>query len=195
MIRFFDILLSIIGLIILSPVFVILSVIIIVDSPGTILYKQVRIGKDEVPFTLLKFRTMQPYSDKTGLLTVGNKDNRITRSGIWIRKFKLDELPQLINVLLGNMSMVGPRPEVKKYVDLYSDEQKKVLSVLPGITDLASITYSNENEILSLQKNPEEYYIHTIMPEKIRLNLTYIQQRNLYNYFRIIMKTIFRIIK
>lgn len=195
MIRFFDIILSLLGILVLSPLFFILMLIILLDSPGNIFYRQERIGKNGIPFNLLKFRSMRPGSDKQGLLTVGSGDLRITKSGIWIRRFKLDELPQLINVLIGNMSLVGPRPEVRKYVELYTTEQKKVLDVLPGITDLASIVYSNENELLDSQENPEDYYVKVIMPHKIQLNMEFIQHRNIWNYFEIICKTIFRISK
>jgi lipopolysaccharide/colanic/teichoic acid biosynthesis glycosyltransferase len=138
---------------------------------------------------------MKAGSDKQGQLTIGGRDIRITECGIWMRKFKLDELPQLFNVLAGHMSMVGPRPEVKKYVDLYSMEQREILSVLPGITDIASIVYSNENEILAAHENHEEYYIQVIMPEKIQLNLKYIRNRNAISYFGIILKTISRIVR
>ena len=190
MIRFFDIIISFTGILLLSPIFIILIFIILLDSPGTVLFRQIRIGKNGNPFTLLKFRTMKPDTDKLGLLTVGIRDVRITSCGIWIRRFKLDELPQLFNVLVGEMSMVGPRPEVKKYVDLYSLEQRKILSILPGITDMASIVYAKENDILVTQKNPEEYYIQVIMPDKILLNLKYVEERNLLNYFSIIFKTL-----
>ncbi|MEJ5316229.1 MAG: sugar transferase [Tenuifilum sp.] len=190
MIRFFDILFSLIGLILLSPIFVIVAIAIKIDSKGPIFYRQQRIGKNGVKFSLLKFRSMFTESDKKGLITIGNNDSRITSIGRFIRKYKIDELPQLINVLNGSMSLVGPRPEVSKYVELYNDYQRKVLSIKPGITDFASIYFKNENEILESKKNPEEYYIKYLIPQKIRLNLIYIKNYNIKTYFLIIFKTI-----
>jgi lipopolysaccharide/colanic/teichoic acid biosynthesis glycosyltransferase len=194
MIRFFDILFSLIGLILLSPIFVIVAIAIKIDSKGPIFYRQQRIGKNGVKFSLLKFRSMFTESDKKGLITIGNNDARITKVGKFIRRYKLDELPQLINVLIGNMSIVGPRPEVEKYVFKYTVEQKKVLSVKPGITDYASIVYKNENRELSEQKNPELYYITHIIPKKIELNNIFIQEPTLINYFKIIFLTLKEII-
>lgn len=190
MIRFFDILFSLIGLILLSPIFVIVAIAIKIDSKGPIFYRQQRIGKNGVKFSLLKFRSMFTESDKKGLITIGNNDSRITSIGRFIRKYKIDELPQLINVLNGSMSLVGPRPEVSIYVELYNDYQRKVLSIKPGITDFASIYFKNENEILESKKNPEEYYIKYLIPQKIRLNLIYIKNYNIKTYFLIIFKTI-----
>ncbi len=138
---------------------------------------------------------MRTDADKKGLLTVGGRDPRITRMGYYIRKYKIDELPQLLNVLLGDMSLVGPRPEVRKYVNLYNAQQMLVLSVQPGITDYASIEYSNENEILGRANNPEKTYIEEIMPAKLQLNLKYIEEKSLVTDFRIIFKTILKIIK
>ena len=195
MIRFCDIFLSGIGLVLLFPLFLILGIWIKIDSNGPVFYKQERVGKGSVAFSLFKFRSMQIDSDKKGLITVGSHDPRVTRSGYFIRKFKLDELPQLINVFFGDMSLVGPRPEVRKYVDLYNEEQRYVLSIRPGITDYASIAFSNENEMLSSVSNPEQYYIDVIMPEKLRLNMGYIQNRNLFQYFKIIAITIGKIIR
>lgn len=189
MTRLLDIIFSLLGVIILSPFFILLSLWVKLDSKGPVFYRQKRIGRGGEEFSLLKFRSMHVDADKKGLLTVGGRDPRITRSGYILRKFKLDELPQLFNVLAGDMSVVGPRPEVKKYVDLYNDEQRKVLSVRPGITDMASIEFSNENEILEKQADPEQYYIDHIMPEKIRLNQQYIQSPTVGNYFRIILLT------
>ncbi len=189
MTRLLDIIFSLLGVIILSPFFIILSLWVKLDSKGPVFYRQKRVGRGGEEFSLLKFRSMHVDADKKGLLTVGGRDPRITRSGYILRKFKLDELPQLFNVLAGDMSVVGPRPEVKKYVDLYNDEQRKVLSVRPGITDMASIEFSNENEILEKQVDPEQYYIDHIMPEKIRLNQQYIQSPTVGNYFRIILLT------
>ena len=191
MLRILDIVFSLLGLIILSPVFLLLALAISIESKGGVFYKQIRVGRNNKDFKLYKFRSMRQGSDKKGLLTVGTNDNRITKTGKIIRKYKLDELAQLINVLKGEMSLVGPRPEVRKYVDLYTDEQKKVLNVKPGITDYASIEYRNENDILAKSSNPEETYISEIMPEKIKLNMKFINNPSLYNYFKIIFLTIF----
>ena len=187
--RIFDCLFSCIGLIIISPIFMLLSLLIALDSQGGIFYKQVRIGKNMRPFKLFKFRTMYANSDKKGLLTVGDNDNRITRVGYYLRKYKLDELPQLINVLIGEMSFVGPRPEVEKYVKLYNNEQQKVLSVKPGITDWASIRYVNESELLARSSEPEKTYINEIMPAKLAINLEYVKQNNLLIDIKIILHT------
>jgi lipopolysaccharide/colanic/teichoic acid biosynthesis glycosyltransferase len=195
MIRFFDILFSFFGLIILSPFFLIIAICIIVDSKGGIFYKQMRVGKDDVDFKLYKFRTMATGSDKGSLITIGEKDSRITKTGFFLRKYKLDELPQLINVLKGDMSLVGPRPEVRKYVDLYTAEQSKVLSVIPGITDYASIEYIDENQILGAAADPDKAYIEQVMPDKIRYNMKYIENRTLKEYFKIIFLTLYKIIK
>lgn len=188
--RIFDIFFAAAGLIILSPVFIITAVIIKLDSKGPVIYKQSRVGKGNRDFQLFKFRSMKPDSDVSGLLTVGGRDPRITTSGYYLRKFKLDELPQLINVLKGEMSFVGPRPEVRKYVDIYTEDQKKVLSVSPGITDVASIKYRNENELLEKADDPERFYVENIMPDKISLNLEYIDQRSLYKDLKVILKTL-----
>lgn len=195
MIRILDVFFSIIGLVLLSPILFIISVIILIESKGGIFYLQERIGKNGIPFKLFKFRSMAVGSDSKGLLTVGMNDARITKSGQFIRKYKMDELPQLINVLKGEMSLVGPRPEVKKYVDLYTETQRKVLTVKPGMTDLASIEFSNENELLENQENPEKYYIKEIMPKKIELNMMFIENPNLVNYFKLILKTSLKIIR
>lgn len=194
-IRFFDFILSLVGLVILAPLFVVLSVWIKIDSKGPVFYKQVRVGQNSKDFGLFKFRSMVVDADKKGLITVGGRDPRITRSGYFIRKYKLDELPQLINVLVGDMSLVGPRPEVRKYVDLYTDEQQKVLSVKPGITDYASIEYMDENEILGKSNDPEKTYIEEIMPEKIKYNMKYINNKNLFEYFKIIFLTVLKIVR
>jgi lipopolysaccharide/colanic/teichoic acid biosynthesis glycosyltransferase len=172
---------------------VLVAVCIKIGSKGSLFYKQIRVGKGGVEFTLLKFRTMKIGSDKDGLLTVGMDDPRITRTGKLLRKFKIDELPQLINVIRGEMSLVGPRPEVKKYVDLYTDEQRKVLKIKPGITDYASIEFANENEFLALSSNFEKTYIEEIVPLKIKMNMKYINKPSLYQYFKIIFMTIIRI--
>ena len=166
---------------------------ILLESKGGVFYKQERIGVDRKPFKLYKFRSMYPDSDKKGLLTVGSRDYRITKSGYYIRKFKLDELPQLINVLIGEMSIVGPRPEVKKYVDLYNEEQLKVLDVKPGITDWASLRYFEESDLLSKSADPDKTYIEEIMPAKLKINLKYVGKNNIVEDIKIILLTIKRI--
>ena len=195
MIRFFDFILSLVGLVVLAPIFIVLAIWIKTDSKGPVFYKQVRVGQNGIDFGLFKFRSMVVDADKKGLITVGGRDPRITRSGYFIRKYKLDELPQLINVLLGDMSLVGPRPEVRKYVELYTDEQQKVLSAKPGITDYASIEYMDENEILGKSSDPEKTYIEEIMPEKIKYNMKYIQNKNVSEYFKIIFLTLLKIVR
>jgi lipopolysaccharide/colanic/teichoic acid biosynthesis glycosyltransferase len=185
-----DYVFSLIGLIILSPVFLLVALLVKVTSKGPVFFRQNRVGKDGRDFKVYKFRTMYTDADKKGLLTVGGKDKRVTSVGYYLRKFKLDELPQLLNVLGGDMSLVGPRPEVRKYVDLYTIEQRKVLSVRPGITDYASIEYRNENDLLATATNPEEMYIEDIMPKKIALNFNYINNRSVRAYFEIIFKTV-----
>lgn len=195
MIRFFDIIFSIIGLVILSPIFIVLYLLIRIESKGGGFYSQERIGKNGKPFKLYKFRSMRIGSDKKGLITIGEKDNRITKTGFILRKYKLDELPQLWNVFIGDMSLVGPRPEVKKYTDLYTEEQKQVLHVRPGITDWASIKYVDENKILGESKTPDEAYVNLIMPNKIKLNMVYIQNQTLGEYFKIIFTTFKEIVR
>ena len=195
MIRFFDFILSLVGIVVLAPILIVLAIWIKIDSKGPVFYKQVRVGQNGIDFGLFKFRSMVVDADKKGLITVGGRDPRITRSGYFIRKYKLDELPQLINVLVGDMSLVGPRPEVRKYVDLYTDEQQKVLSVKPGITDYASIEYMDENEILGKSSDPEKTYIEEIMPEKIKYNMKYIQNKNVSEYFKIIFLTLLKIVR
>lgn len=195
MIRFFDILFSIIGLVLLSPLFTVLYFLIRIESQGGGFYSQERIGKNGKPFKLFKFRSMRIGSDKKGLITIGEKDNRITKTGFILRKYKLDELPQLWNVFIGDMSLAGPRPEVKKYTDLYTEEQKQVLQVRPGITDWASIKYVDENKILGEAKDPDEAYVNLIMPNKIKLNMVYIQHQTLGEYFKIIFTTFKEIVR
>lgn len=188
--RLFDIVCSFFGLVILSPLFIFLSLWVELSSRGGVFYKQQRVGLNGRDFTLYKFRSMATGSDKKGLLTVGGKDSRITKAGYFIRKYKLDELPQLFNVFKGDMSFVGPRPEVRKYVDMYSEEQRRVLSVRPGITDIASMKYRNENDLLAKAENPEQYYIDVIMPDKLALNLNYIDTRNFFRDIKLIFRTI-----
>ena len=192
--RVCDFILSLIGIIVLSPIFIIVSIAIKLDSRGKILFLQKRVGRYGKEFNIYKFRTMVSNAEKLGKqITVGN-DNRITKVGAFIRKYKIDELPQLFNVLKGDMSLVGPRPEVPKYVKLYSDEQKKVLNVRPGITDMASLRYKDENEILGKVDNPEEYYINVIMKDKLNLNLEYIEKSNIFFDLYLIIKTVVKCI-
>lgn len=194
-IRLIDFMASLFGLIFFCPVFLLIAIWIKLDDRrGPVFFRQQRVGKDGIPFGLYKFRSMYVDSDRHGLITVGGRDPRITRSGYYIRKYKLDELPQLINVLKGEMSMVGPRPEVRKYVDLYTDEQRRVLSVRPGITDYASIEYMDENTLLAQSADPDKTYIEEIMPAKIRLNMKYINNPSLGEYLKIIFKTITAIV-
>ena len=191
--RVFDIFCSFFGLLVLSPLLLIVALLVVTTSRGGVFYRQVRVGKDFRNFKILKFRSMRHDSDKKGLLTVGSKDNRVTKVGYFIRKYKIDELPQLINVFVGDMSFVGPRPEVPKYVEMYNEEQRKVLSVRPGITDYASIEYRNENDILAKSDNPEQTYIDEVMPAKLKLNLRYISEMSLKTDLKIIFGTIFKI--
>lgn len=177
----------------LLPVFLVMAVWIKADSEGPVFYRQVRVGMHGKLFRIFKFRSMRLGSDKASQITIGERDSRITRSGIIIRKYKLDELPQLINVFTGDMSFVGPRPEVPKYVDLYTEEQRHVLDVRPGITDMASIKYINENELLGKANNPEDYYIHTIMPDKLSINLEYVKNNSFMDDVTIIFKTLSKI--
>ena len=193
--RTFDLFFSCIGIILLSPIYFLIAILIKLDSKGDVLYKQERIGLNGIPFYVLKFRTMIPNAFSKGALTVGSRDPRVTNIGFYLRKYKLDELPQLFNVFLGEMSFVGPRPEVKKYTDLYNAEQKKVLSVAPGITDYASIKFRNENDLLSVSDDPEKLYIDQIMPEKLNLNLKYINDNNVFKDIKIIFNTFYTIIK
>ncbi|MCD4747364.1 MAG: sugar transferase [Bacteroidales bacterium] len=192
--KIFDIAFSLLGLILFSPLFLIFSILITIDSKGEIFFKQIRVGKNNKDFYLYKFRSMCNNAYKQGLLTVGLKDDRITYIGRFLRKYKLDELPQLLNIIRGDMSFVGPRPEVRKYVELYNDKQKKVLSVKPGLTDFASIEFINENEILGKTFNPEKVYIKEIMPAKLELNLKYIAEKNFATDLKIIFKTILKIL-
>lgn len=187
--RLFDIIASGCGLVILSPLFLVLAIWIKSDSKGPVFYRQTRVGKGNKDFRIFKFRSMRPDSDKLGLITVGGRDPRVTRSGYYIRKYKLDEFPQLINVFIGDMSLVGPRPEVRKYVDMYTPEQLKVLSVRPGITSLASIRYRNENEILAAAADPDKCYIEQVMPDKLAIDLEYVDKATLWNDINLIFST------
>jgi len=191
--RIFDIVFSLIGILFLLPVFILLWLLIKIESNGPAIFKQKRVGLNNKDFSLYKFRSMYVDAEKKGQLTVGMNDSRITRVGYYMRRYKFDELPQLLNVLNGSMSFVGPRPEVRKYVELYNKEQLKVLSVKPGITDYASLKYFKENEILSKAQNPEKEYIEVIMPEKLKLNLQYIKDKSIGRDIIIILKTILKI--
>lgn len=194
MIRLLDIFFSALGIILLFPFFIIICLVIKTDSKGGCFYVQERIGKNGKPFGILKFRTMRTGSDSEGLLTIGTHDKRITRVGNLLRKTKIDELPQLWNVLKGEMSIVGPRPEVEKYVLLYTEEQRRVLDVRPGITDYASIEYVNENEILSQTDDPDKAYIEEVMPHKIKLSMRYLDHYTVSEYFKIIFLTLKKIL-
>lgn len=193
--RTFDIVASFCGLLVLSPVFLVLAIWIKLDSPGPVFYGQIRVGRNNRDFKIFKFRSMKVGADKGSLVTIGGRDPRITRSGYFIRKFKLDEFPQLINVLRGEMSLVGPRPEVRHYVNHWTKEQLRVLDVRPGITDPASIKYRNENELMEKADNPEWYYINVIMQEKIKLYLEYVDNASFWYDIKLIFSTFKAIIK
>ena len=192
--RIFDIVASGLGLIVLSPLFLILAVWIKLDSPGPVFYRQVRVGRHNKDFRIFKFRSMRVGADKGSLVTIGGRDPRVTRSGYYIRKFKLDEFPQLINVFLGQMSIVGPRPEVRHYVDYWTPEQMHVLDVRPGITDPASIKFRNENELMEQADDPERYYIEVIMQEMIKLYLEYVRDHSFWGDIKLIFKTFWVIV-
>ena len=194
MIRFLDFIFSLLGIILLFPVFLVLYFAVRLESKGGDFYKQLRVGRGGTDFYVYKFRSMRIGADKQGLITVGGRDPRITQVGYFIRKYKLDELPQLFNVLKGDMSLVGPRPEVRKYVELYTDEQRKILSVRPGITDYASIEYVDENTILGQADDADKAYVERILPDKIQYNMKYINHRSVKEYFKIIFFTIWSII-
>ena len=192
--RLFDIIASGLGLLVLSPLFLVLAIWIKLDSKGPVFYRQVRVGKDNKDFRIFKFRSMRVGSDKGSLVTIGGRDPRITRSGYIIRKLKLDELPQLINVFVGDMSLVGPRPEVRHYVNYWTPEQMRVLDVRPGITDPASIKFRNENELMEQAEDPEDYYINVIMQEKLKLYLDYVDHHTFWGDIALIFKTFWVIV-
>ncbi|HHU66210.1 sugar transferase [Streptococcus sp.] len=192
--RIFDFIASLIGVIIISPILIVVAICIKLDSKGNILFLQKRVGKNGEPFYIYKFRTMVTDAEKLGAQITVGKDSRITKVGAVLRKYKIDELPQLFNVLKGDMSLVGPRPEVPKYVELYTEEERKVLEVRPGITDLASLRYRDENDILAKVENPEEYYINVIMKDKLKLNLEYIEKSNIIFDIYLVIKTIIKCI-
>ncbi|MDM9381284.1 sugar transferase [Chlorogloeopsis sp. ULAP01] len=192
--RIFDLFFSLIGITILLPLFLMIAISIKLDSPGPVFFRQVRVGRFGCEFKIYKFRTMIIEAEKMGKQITIDNDQRITRIGRFLRKYKLDELPQLLNVIKGEMSLVGPRPEVPKYVYMYTHEQRRVLEVLPGITDLASIKFRNENQLLKHNHNPEDFYIHEIMPQKLKLNIEYIEQMGLSFDLLIICKTLLQVI-
>lgn len=193
--RLFDVVASGLGLLTLAPVLLVVAIWIKLDSKGPVFYRQVRVGYKNRDFRIFKFRSMRMGADKGSLVTIGGRDPRITRSGYFIRKYKLDELPQLINVFVGDMSLVGPRPEVRHYVDYWTPEQMHVLDVRPGITDPASIKFRNENELMGQAENPEDYYINVIMQEKIKLYLEYVEKASFWYDLKLIFKTFKVIVK
>lgn len=192
--RLFDIIASGMGLLILSPILIVIAIWIKLDSPGPVFYRQVRVGRNNKDFQIFKFRSMRVGSDKGSLVTIGGRDPRITKSGYFIRKFKIDELPQLINVFIGDMSLVGPRPEVRHYVNYWTAEQMHVLDVRPGITDPASIRFRNENELLEKVEDPEKYYIEVVMQKKLKLYLDYVKNQSFFYDIKLIFQTFWVII-
>lgn len=193
--RLFDIIASGLGLLFLSPLFIIVAIWIKIDSKGPVFFRQIRVGRYNKDFRIYKFRSMRVGADKGSLVTVGGRDPRITKSGYFIRKTKIDELPQLINVFIGDMSLVGPRPEVRHYVNYWTSEQIHALDVRPGITDPASIRYRNENELLEKAEDPEKYYIEVIMQDKIKLYLDYVEKHGFWYDIKLIFQTFKAIIK
>lgn len=192
--RTFDIIASTIGLVLLLPLFLMVAIWIKLDSRGPVFYRQQRVGKGNKDFSMYKFRSMVTGADKGSLITIGKRDSRLTSSGYFIRKYKIDELPQLINVIKGDMSLVGPRPEVRKYVDMYNAEQLHVLDVRPGITDMASIKYRNENELLEKSADPDRYYVEVIMPDKLSINLEYVKHHSFWYDAKLIFSTLWEIV-
>jgi lipopolysaccharide/colanic/teichoic acid biosynthesis glycosyltransferase len=192
--RIFDIICSVTGLVLLFPLLLIIAVLIKIDSKGPVLFVQGRVGKNNKDFNIYKFRTMRVQSDKKGLLTLGNNDKRITRIGYFLRRYKIDEFPQLLNILKGDMSFVGPRPELRYYVNFYNKEDMKIFQVRPGITGLASLKYRNEVELLKAAKNPEDFFIKTIIPDKLKYNKEYIKRKNFFFDLKLIGLTIIKVI-
>lgn len=191
--RIFDIVACSLAVILLLPLEIVIALCIVCGSKGGVFYKQVRVGKGDKDFKLLKFRTMRPNADRQGLLITVGDDDRITKIGHFLRKYKLDELPQFLNIIKGDMSVVGPRPEVRRYVDMYNERQLRVLSVRPGLTDYASIEYISESELLAKSDNPEKTYIEEVMPAKLELNLKYIEKQSIGEDIRLIFKTLGKI--
>ncbi|MDA9344141.1 sugar transferase [Algibacter sp.] len=192
--RLFDVVLSVIGILLLFPILLLISILIKLDSKGPILFIQGRVGKNNKDFKIFKFRTMRVQSDKKGLLTLGNNDSRITKMGYVLRRYKIDEFPQLINILKGDMSFVGPRPELRYYVNFYNDDDMKIFEVRPGITGLASLKYRNEVELLKAAKDPEAFFIKTIIPDKLKYNKAYISKQNFFFDLKLILLTIVKVI-
>lgn len=194
--RIFDIVFSGFGLIIMSPVFLICAIAIKLESKGPVFYRGIRVGRDKKPFRIFKFRSMLANAERTGVSSTSSSDIRLTKTGKFIRKFKLDEFSQLINVFLGDMSLVGPRPEVQKFVDMYTDEEKLILTQRPGITDWSSIKFHNEPEIIKNSgiHNADEAYVKLIRPEKLRLQTKYVQERNLWIDLKIIFATLISLV-
>lgn len=193
--RAFDVFAAMCGVAILLPLLLVIAVLIFFGDGWPVLFKQTRVGKHGAPFKVLKFRTMYKDAERAGQLTVSGRDPRITPSGYLLRKYKLDELPQLFNVIKGDMSLVGPRPEVPAYVELYTTDQKRVLSVKPGITDAASLEFMDENELLANADDPQQFYIEVILPRKLNLQLSYLDQRSFRGDLAIIVKTVLGIIR
>ncbi|KAA5825576.1 sugar transferase [Algibacter amylolyticus] len=192
--RLFDVVFSIIGLLVLAPILLVIAILIKIDSKGPVLFVQGRVGKNNIDFNIYKFRTMKMESNKKGLLTLGNNDSRITKIGYFLRRFKIDEFPQLINIIKGDMSFVGPRPELRYYVNFYNEDDLKIFKVRPGITGLASLKYRNEVELLKAAKDPEEYFIKTIIPDKLRYNKEYIKRKNFIFDLKLIALTVIKVI-
>lgn len=192
--RSFDFVFSLLGLIVLFPVFVLIAILIKLDSKGSVFFIQGRVGKNNIDFNIYKFRTMSVQSEKKGLLTLGNNDSRVTKVGYFLRRYKIDEFPQLINILIGDMSFVGPRPELRYYVNFYNEDDMRIFQVRPGITGLASLKYRNEVELLKAAKNPEEFFIKTIIPDKLRYNKEYIKERSFFFDIKLIVITVIKVI-
>ena len=192
--RVFDLVFSFAGLLLLAPILILIAVLIKLDSKGPVLFIQNRVGKNNIDFNIYKFRTMRTASQSKGLLTLGNNDARITKIGYFLRRYKIDEFPQLINILKGDMSFVGPRPELRHYVNFYNDDDMRIFQVRPGITGLASLKYRNEVELLKAAENPEEFFISTIIPDKLRFNKKYIEKRNFFFDLKLIFITVIKVI-
>jgi lipopolysaccharide/colanic/teichoic acid biosynthesis glycosyltransferase len=193
--RAFDLCLALLAMLVFIPLFLVVAILIKLDTPGSVLFKQCRVGRNGKPFMLYKFRTMHMRPEPKVQLTIGSHDPRITSAGYWLRKYKIDELPQIINVLLGDMSFVGPRPELVKYVKLYSQDQQRVLTVKPGITDWASIAFCNESDLLAHAADPESFYINEIIPVKLSRSLQYIDKHDIWTDIKILYFTFCRVVK
>ena len=192
--RLFDVVFSVLGIILLFPILLLIAILIKLDSKGPVLFIQGRVGKNNQDFNIYKFRTMRIQSDKKGLLTLGNHDSRITKIGYFLRRYKIDEFPQLINIIKGDMSFVGPRPELRYYVNFYTEDDMKIFKVRPGITGLASLKYRNEVELLKAAEDPEAFFIKTIIPDKLKYNKAYIKKQNFFYDLKLIGLTIIQVI-